>query len=110
MQILRQVYAQAAPTTVANPLGTRFPTLAAVFALVINIVIGVGVALVIVFLILAGIQYITARGDAKAADQARGSLTNAIIGFVIVLFAISLKAILANLIGASVASNQIIPF
>lgn len=111
MSLLRKVYADV-PTTVSNPLGNRFTSIADVFALLINVIIGVGIALTIVYLVLGGIQYITSRGDTKAADEARGALTNAVIGFVVVLGAITVRIVVGNILGANDTStyNELTPF
>ncbi len=99
--MIRQALAQAVTTEVIDPLpfgdGT---TLADIFALIINVVIGIGIALTVIFLILGGIQYITSRGDAKAADAARSSLTNAVIGFIVVLAAVTIRFVVQNVLGA----------
>ncbi len=75
-------------------------SLSDVFTLGINIVLFIGVALTVIFLILGGIQYMTARGDQKAAQEARTSLTNAIIGFVVVIGAFTIRTVLLNILGA----------
>jgi hypothetical protein len=106
--LLRNAHAQVA-TTITDPLGTRFgsnATLAQFFGLIVNVLIGVGIALTIIFLVLGGIQYITSRGDAKAADAARSSLTNAVIGFVVVLAAVTIRFIVGNIIGADTGGFQ----
>ena len=92
--MLEKVYAAAANTTAVNPLESTFGTnvtITAIFGLITNVVLGIGVALTAVFLVMGGIQYVTARGDAKAAEQARASLTNAVIGFVVILAAYTIK-------------------
>ena len=40
----------------------------------------------LLFLIWGGIRYMTARGDPKIVDSARGTITSAVIGLLIVLF------------------------
>jgi len=69
------------------------------FTFITNVTIIIGVSLVVVFLILAGIQYITARGDVKQADAARQALTNAIIGFIVVIAAITIRTVVLKLVG-----------
>lgn len=99
--MLRQVLAQAVATSVVNPLAQTLGTtvtIANVFSLVTNILIGIGVALTVIFLVLGGIQYITSRGDTKAAETARASLTNAVIGFIIVVAAITIRYAISNVI------------
>ncbi len=113
--MLREVLAQAVSTsTVVNPLalGTKV-TLAQIFTIITNIVLGIGIALTVVFLILGGIQYITSRGDAKAAEQARGALTNAVIGFIVVIAAVTIRYVVANVLtgGTNTAGlNNVTPF
>ncbi|MDO8513619.1 MAG: hypothetical protein Q7S37_03895 [bacterium] len=45
-----------------------------------------------IFLIVAGIQYITAGGDATKATAARTAIVNAIIGIIIILIAFSITS------------------
>lgn len=98
--LLERVYADGPVTTLVNPwqLGSG-TTLGGIIALITNILIGIGIALVIIFLVLGGIRYLTSGGDQKAAQEARAMLTNAVIGFVIVLGAITLRFVLGNLLG-----------
>ena len=100
--MLEMVYAQTpgVSTTVSNPISWA-SNLAVVFALVINLVIGVAVALAVIFLIMGGIKYITSGGDAKAADAARSAITNAVIGLVVAIAALAVRAIVGNILGAN---------
>ncbi len=102
LDFIRKVHAQNVNTAyVANPLAGKYTTIAEIFTLVTNIVIGVGVGLTIIFLVIGGIKYITSQGDPKAADAARGALTNAVIGFVIVLAALAIKFLIHNVLGSN---------
>ncbi|KKU31187.1 MAG: hypothetical protein UX44_C0007G0011 [candidate division WWE3 bacterium GW2011_GWA1_46_21] len=96
--------AYAVSNTVTDPLGGQYQSLSAVFGVIINIALGVGVALTIVFLILGGIQYVMSKGDQKAAQQARDWLTNAVIGFIVVLGALTIRVIVEKLLGADTGS------
>lgn len=104
LNLLTKVYAQTAGEVskeIAKPdLGIN--SLAEAFGLAINIVMGVGISLTIIFLILGGIQYMTAKGDQKAAQEARTSLTNAVIGFIVVIGAFTIRTVLLNILGADV--------
>jgi hypothetical protein len=91
--------ALAATTTTVQKIKLPFNDLADVFGFLVNVVLGVGIAVTIVFLILGGIQYITAKGDQKAAGAAREALTNAVIGFIVVIGAFTIRTILINVIG-----------
>ena len=94
-------------------LTTKIPSvndLDSLFTLITNVVLVVGISLVVVFLILAGIQYITARGDTKQATAAKDSLTNAIIGFIIVLAAFTIRFVVLNVLGTNTDNlNQYVP-
>ena len=96
---------QAATATKVQRINLPFNNLADVFGFLVNVVLGVGIAVTIVFLILGGIQYITARGDQKAAGAARDSLTNAVIGFIVVIGAFTIRLILLNVIGGANEGN-----
>lgn len=97
--MLEKVFAQGVATTVNNPVAWA-DTLPEVFGLIINLVIGVAVVLAVIFLGIGGIKYITSGGDAKAADAARSAITNAVIGLVIAIGALAIKALVQNVIGS----------
>ena len=107
--MLERVYA-AVNTTPVNPLDGTVNNLSDIFGLAINVIIGIAVSLAVIFIGMGGIQYITARGDTKAADAARTSITNAVIGLVIALAALAVKAIVLNILDADtdVGGNIII--
>lgn len=114
MNLVQQVLAQSSSvgTQVIIP-NTGITSLRDLFSIIINVLLGVGISLVVIFLILGGIQYITSKGDVKAADQARQSLTNAVIGFIVVVCAFTIKAIVQNVFGIGndqLNVNSITPF
>lgn len=94
-------FAHAATPVDVQRINLPFNNLADVFGFLINVVLGVGIAVTIIFLILGGIQYITAKGDQKAAGAAREALTNAVIGFIVVIGAFTIRLILLNVIGGA---------
>ena len=96
---------QAATPTNVQKITLPFNNLADVFGFLVNVVLGVGIAVTIVFLILGGIQYITAKGDQKAAGAAREALTNAVIGFIVVIGAFTIRTILLNVIGSTTSND-----
>jgi hypothetical protein len=53
-------------------------------------------------LIIGGIQWINAGGDAKALDSARTRLTNAVIGLIIVVAAFAITGIVGSVFGISI--------
>ncbi|OGC50651.1 hypothetical protein A2716_03130 [candidate division WWE3 bacterium RIFCSPHIGHO2_01_FULL_40_23] len=94
------VYAAAVPPDVNNPL-PQFTTLAQIFGVIINVVLGVGIALTIIYLILGGIRYIMSQGDPKNTQVAREWLTNAVIGFIVVIGAFVIRTVVISILGAT---------
>lgn len=74
-------------------------SLCGILNLAITVVFWIGVGLSIVFIVLGGIKYMSSQGDPKATDAARKTLTNAIIGFVIVVGALAIRKLAATLLG-----------
>ncbi|HJY98422.1 MAG TPA: hypothetical protein VJ227_01770 [Patescibacteria group bacterium] len=58
-------------------------------------VFGLAGITLLIYLILGGFQLMTSRGDPKAIQAAQGKITNAVIGFVIIIIAY----FLVNLLG-----------
>jgi len=103
MELLQRVYAQTAvSTTLSNPL-PNVSSLPQVFAMVINLIIGIGWALVFVMLALGFVQYVTSKGEVKATDAARQWLTYAVVGGVGLFFITVLRTIIPGLIGGNAA-------
>ncbi|HKC04998.1 MAG TPA: hypothetical protein VKC54_03940 [Patescibacteria group bacterium] len=63
-----------------------------------------GIALLI-YLILGGFQLMTSRGDPKAMQAAQGKITNAILGFVVVIISFALVRLLGQLFGINAFSQ-----
>lgn len=57
-----------------------------------------GIALLI-YLLIGGLQMMTSRGDPKAMQSAQAKITNAVIGFVIVLLAFIIVRLLSRVLG-----------
>jgi len=62
-----------------------------------------------IFLIIGGIQYITAGGDPKAAASARDRITGAIVGLIIVVAAFAIVLILERVFGIRIVSGVVFP-
>lgn len=57
-----------------------------------------GIALLI-YLVLGGLQLMTSRGDPKAMQGAQAKITNALIGFVIIIIAFFVVQLFGQLLG-----------
>jgi len=56
----------------------------------------------LVYLISGGFQLMLSKSDPKAIEGAKGKITNALIGFVIVIFAYFLTQVLGDILGIGV--------
>jgi len=59
---------------------------------------GAGIALLI-YLVIGGLQMMVARGDPKAIQAAQAKITNALIGFIIVIVSFVLVGLIGQLLG-----------
>ncbi|MCC7303998.1 hypothetical protein IT418_01110 [bacterium] len=50
---------------------------------VLNLILIVVVVAAVIYIMFAGVQYVTSQGDPTKAKQAMGSITNAIIGLIV---------------------------
>jgi hypothetical protein len=92
-----------------NPLTRRFnppcssglncetTTLNQLIERIIKILLGVAFAIAVLFLIIGGFYYITARGNEEQSATGRQTVINALIGIVIIIMAYVLVNVVANL-------------
>ncbi|NIT03679.1 hypothetical protein GTO10_01980 [Candidatus Saccharibacteria bacterium] len=66
-----------------NPL--RWDSICDAASAITNILFGIAGTIAVIILIMGGIQYMTSGGDKIGVEQARGRITSAVIGLVIVL-------------------------
>lgn len=50
-----------------------------------NFMVTIGIIIAVIFIIYGGIKYMVARGDPKAAEEARTAILNGVIGAAVVL-------------------------
>jgi hypothetical protein len=111
LNLIKTAWAATIPTNFPNePLvPSQYRSIGGILGAILNVVFYVGIAMSIIFLIIGGIKYITAGGDETKVAAARGQVTNAIIGFVIVIAAFTVRYIVQNLIGVQLPSNEVLP-
>lgn len=83
------------PLVPFNPGGSV--TLSTIVDKVIGLMLGIAGALAVIYLLYAGISYITAGGEPTKAEKARTGIVNAIIGIVIIVLAFIIEKVVANL-------------
>lgn len=95
--LIQPVYAQFEAVTQL----TGVETLGGIFAWIINLILGIGWALVFVMGALGFVQYIMSKGETKAVEGARNWLTSAAIGGAGLFLLTALKIIIPDLLGAT---------
>lgn len=73
--------------TITGPLPSKFTNLASVVSEALKFVFPIAGILLLAYLLWGGFDYLTSMGDAKKAEVARGKITNAILGFIIIFAA-----------------------
>lgn len=89
----------AGPTDSLKSPGGDYPSLGAILTAVIPLIFGLVAFLAVIVFVIGALRYILSRGDPKAADGARGTMTGAIIGLVIVLGTASLSGVFDRVFG-----------
>jgi len=92
----QEVYA-AVSSALVNPVA-GYTTLSQLFGFVINLIIGIGWALVFVMLALGFVQYVMSKGEKTAVDSAQKWLTYAVIGGVGLFFISFLRSVIPTLL------------
>src|SRR3989344_3115663 len=84
-----------------NPLA--FETIQDFLLAILNVIIVIATPIVVIFIILAGFKYVTARGNAAKVQEAAQALTYAIIGGILIIGAVAIAQIIKNLVDAFAA-------
>lgn len=70
-----------------DPSGPQFTNLASVVSNALQFIFPIAGVILLAYLVWGGFEYLTSMGDPKKAEAARGKITNAVIGFLIIFFA-----------------------
>lgn len=100
--LIQKVYAVDFNTNIESNLFKNKTDIMDLFAIITNVIIYVGLGLVLVFLALGFIKFITSQGDKVATEQAQKWVTYAIIGGVGLLAVFAIKSLMLNLVGANI--------
>ena len=84
-----------------SPAG-RFADFGELATAIVTILISFAGALSIIFIVIAGIKFVTSSGDEKKLASASSTLTYAIIGLVVTILAFVILQIVQRFIGANV--------
>lgn len=92
-------FAQNANLTGFDTKQVSFPNLGQLLSNALALLFFAAALLSFVFIIIGGIQWITAGGDAKAASAARDRITAAVVGLLVVVAAFAITIILGQVFG-----------
>ncbi len=84
-------------------------TLAGVLTNILTIVFVVAAIIVLFMLIAGAFQWITSGGDKEAVAKARGRITHALIGLVILALAYLILRVVGQLVGVDITTGQSLP-
>jgi Type IV secretion system pilin len=87
----------------SNPL-SGINSIPDLLAAILNVVIIIAIPIIILFIMLAGFKYVTARGNAAQVKEASTALLYAVIGGVIIIGATAIAQIIKNLVNAFAAT------
>ena len=96
--LIQKVYAIDSNTPIVGNVFANL-TLQGLFTWVTNLLIILGLGLVLVFLALGFIKFITSQGDKIATDQAQKWITYAVLGGVGLFAVFAIKSVILNLVG-----------
>lgn len=82
---------------VCDSFSLPFSSVGEVFSTLLPTIFTIAGMLALIFLIWGGIRYMTARGDPKAADAARATITSAVVGLLIILFVAAIMLLAASI-------------
>ena len=81
-----------------------FPNLGPLLSNALGLLFFLAGLLAFLFIVIGGIQWITAGGDAKAAQAARDRITAAVVGLLVVVAAFAITVILGQVFGINLFS------
>jgi hypothetical protein len=74
---------------------------------IVGLVLILGFILTLAYFLMGGMQWITSQGDKNALESARGKITNALIGLVIVASAYAVFKLVGNFFGITLPNIKI---
>lgn len=86
-------------------LKTQFNSIGSIISALIPLILTAAGIGFLIYLIMGGFQFMTSRGDPKAAQAAQGKITTALIGFIIIFIAYWIVQIIANVFGLTSVMN-----
>ena len=92
------VLAQGIKFDLQSPLDSEITSIEMLIVEILNFVVIVATPIVVLFIIYSGFMYVSARGNVEQTKKATTSLTYAIIGGILIIGAVTLSAIITNVV------------
>ncbi|HUC94597.1 MAG TPA: hypothetical protein VMR19_01140 [Candidatus Saccharimonadales bacterium] len=84
--------------------------LSCLFSNLVTAILGLAGIALFVLLLVGGFKFITSGGDPKALEGAKGTITSAIIGLVVILVSYLILILISNITGVDVTKfNVVLP-
>jgi hypothetical protein len=72
---------------------------------VLMFILSIAFIVAVIFLVIGGFRYITSQGNEEGIEKAKGTITNAIIGIVVIVLAWIILTIVLNLVQSGTAGT-----
>lgn len=93
-QNLEQIQSDSFPGTSLTNI-----SIGSIIGQILPYVFGIVGSLLLVYLVIGGFQMMFSRGDPKAMQSAQAKITNALIGFVIVILSFTIVQLIGKILG-----------
>lgn len=103
---MEKVFAQA-EINISQPDKFRITDVGQLISAVVGTLLIIAALLAFFYLILGGIQWITAGGDKTGMEAARNKITHAIVGLIIVGAAWAIMLLVQNFLGVSIIGGTL---
>lgn len=103
-----KVFAQDAPQiTIDQPTNIKIGDVGQLISALVGTLLIIAALLAFFYLILGGIQWITAGGDKTGMEAARNKITHAIVGLIIVGAAWAIMLLVQNFLGVKIIGGTL---
>jgi hypothetical protein len=109
--MLEKIFAADSPAiTLKKPDQMRITDVGMLISAAVGMLMILAALLAFFYLILGGIQWITAGGDKAGMEAARNKITHAIVGLIIVGAAWSIMTLVQNFLGVTIIGGSTLSF
>lgn len=102
-----KVFAQDPQITIKQPTNIKIGDVGSLISALVGTLLIIAALLAFFYLILGGIQWITAGGDKAGMEAARNKITHAIVGLIIVGAAWAVMLLVQNFLGVTIIGGTL---